>query len=137
MGTFLAGEDGAIVLPQEWPALTYFEARDEESGHQERYLLEEGVNEYVFVIPSPKQMQNISVFLFLTGVCNNCSVGHLSKYRSIVTHKCFCNKCEKLLETDMSVICVGSENIPADISNRALYNCAGKCVSGVVWSVHM
>lgn len=61
VGTFLAGEDGAIVLPQEWPAMTYFEARDEESGHQERYLLEETVNEYVFVIPSPKQIQDVYV----------------------------------------------------------------------------
>lgn len=61
VGTYLCGEDGLISLPQEWSVLTYFEARDEESGHQEKYLLEENVNEYVFVIPSKKDTQDVFV----------------------------------------------------------------------------
>lgn len=61
IGTFLCSEDGMIVLPEEWPPFTCFQARDEASEHQESYLIEDNVNEFVFMIPSKKDKQNVYV----------------------------------------------------------------------------
>lgn len=61
VGTYLCGENGLVELPEEWAVMNYFEAKDEESGHQERYLIEENTNEYVFVIPSAKDKQEVHI----------------------------------------------------------------------------
>ena len=60
-GSYLCNEEGLIALPQEWADMTYFDAKDEDTQYTQKYLLEENVYEYVFVIPSEKEKQNIYV----------------------------------------------------------------------------